>query len=206
MVISILNLAFLIAPIIVISLVLAKFGTIEGKGKRGERVAERAIKKAGYQVISDLYVSASRGWTQIDHVVIAGGALVCIEVKNYAGSIYGQKHEKSWTQVCGRQKNKFQNPIHQNHAHVCSLRELFPEVDVRGFVAFTPRSTFKRDRPDGVGTTNNLKEVLDRIAANVPTSPAAAQAWSMLQSMAASERQQDGRKAHREQLRQRNRM
>lgn len=107
--------------------------------------------------------------TQIDHVIVSKYGIFVIETKNYKGWIYGDKNKKEWTQVLFKQKNKFQNPIHQNYKHIKFLQEILSikdvmelkESDLHSIVFFSPDSTFKTEMPNNVmqnGLTFYIKE------------------------------------------------
>lgn len=87
------------------------------------------LLKFGYKataVYHDLYVAKKNGSTnQIDVVLCTEIGLIVIEVKDYSGWIFGNGHQKKWTQITqyGRNKNYFYNPIRQNASHIFALKQ-----------------------------------------------------------------------------------
>lgn len=77
-------------------------------------------------IFHDLYVRKRNGeFSQIDLVVALPQGLVCIEVKDYGGRIYGFESERYWLKSMnyGKDKYKFYNPLLQNEGHVRALKE-----------------------------------------------------------------------------------
>lgn len=66
--------------------------------------------------------------------------------------IYGSTHQKIWTQQIYKQKNKFQNPLHQNYKHTQTLKEILnlQENQIFSLVVFVGDSKFKTKMPDNV--------------------------------------------------------
>ncbi len=126
------------------------------KGKIGEGFANLSAKlhldPNIYHLIKDVTIPAKKGTTQIDHVVVSVYGLFVIETKNYKGWIFGDAKSRNWTQVHFKQKNRFQNPLHQNHAHICALSDLLgiSRDTIHGVVCFMGDAKFKTDIPEGV--------------------------------------------------------
>lgn len=88
----------------------------------------KLLKKGVYPkaIFHDLYVRKRNGeYSQIDLVVALPQGLVCIEVKDYSGWIYGFETEKYWLKSLnhGKEQYKFYNPLMQNEGHIRALRE-----------------------------------------------------------------------------------
>lgn len=98
-------------------------------------------------LINNVTLQTERGTTQIDHILILTTGIFVIETKHYQGWIFGNPDQKQWTQVIYHAKNKFQNPIHQNYAHLKALQSLFnlPEDNFIPLVVFTGSAEFKSD-------------------------------------------------------------
>jgi len=129
---------------------------LPSKGEAGERKAakrlRRLLDKQQYFVLSDLLLPALNGTTQIDLVVVSRYGLWIIEVKNYDGWIFASPTDKQWTQTIYKEKNRFQNPLHQNFKHLKAI-EAITGVHHRGMkniVLFVGSAKFKTEQPDGV--------------------------------------------------------
>jgi hypothetical protein len=87
------------------------------------------------------------GTTQVDHVLVASTGIFVIETKHYSGWIFGGEKQAEWTQVIFKKKSRFQNPIHQNYAHVRTLQELLklPDGAFIPIVVYTGDAEFKTD-------------------------------------------------------------
>jgi len=126
------------------------------KGKIGEGVVNLAAKlrldPTVYHLIKDVTVPTKKGTTQIDHVIVSKFGLFVIETKNYKGWIFADAKSPKWTQVNFKQKHKFQNPLHQNYAHICALSELLdlPKDKIIGVACFMGDAKFKTEVPEGV--------------------------------------------------------
>lgn len=155
------------------------------KGELGELAVVMAVEGAGFDHIEDLYLPLRNGVTQIDHVVLAGGTIVVIETKNYAGWVFGTYGQAEWTVSMpgGRSRHKFQNPIRQNYAHLSAVREQIPAtVPTVGLVAFVGTASFPRGMPEGVTALSGLVAKLRSIAQAHPATSEALTAWEALKS------------------------
>ena len=48
--------------------------------------------------------------------------------------IYGSENDKTWTQVMGKSRHKFYNPIHQNYGHIKALQEVL-KLNEKNFIS-----------------------------------------------------------------------
>lgn len=158
------------------------------KGRFGEAIVNRILKSIGLPVLHDVYLPYPGGVTQIDHVTLAGSAIVVIETKNYEGRIYGREREASWTVAYNRHsKHRFQNPLRQNYAHVEAVKAIVgPDIDVVGMVVFVGDAEFPNGAPDGVYTPRELKAALAGLDTNRKRSTALA--WELLQRVPGADR------------------
>lgn len=127
----------------------------KGKGKLGEFVVSRFLNQLGpgWEVLHDLtFVMDDGETTQIDHVVLSCKGIFVIETKNFEGSIFGRAEDAKWTQVLGRNKFSFQNPIRQNFRHTRFLSDRLGvnEAVLKPMVVFMGTVKFPKERPEGV--------------------------------------------------------
>jgi hypothetical protein len=113
------------------------------KGMMGEYFVKKQLAKLAekYQgkAYHNLMLGEGETSTQLDNLLITNKAVYVIEVKNYAGRIYGGQYQDQWYQTIrydnkrrgrgGRTytkthiaKNGFFNPIKQNQIHVNALK------------------------------------------------------------------------------------
>jgi len=121
------------------------------------------LDKREYHLLKDVTLPISQGTTQIDHVIVSRFGLFVIETKNMKGWIFGNPAHKSWTQQIYRCKHRFQNPLHQNHLHVMTLKALLGLADqqLHSVIYFIGDCTFKTPMPDNVmnrGLIRYIKE------------------------------------------------
>ena len=108
--------------------------TSPNRGTPSERYLVSKLLSAGFKptaIYHDLMVKTSKGKTsQIDIVLATDVGLIIIEVKDFAGWIFGKGNQDNWTQVSGygRYRNRFYNPFKQNEGHIKALRGLSSEM------------------------------------------------------------------------------
>lgn len=65
-------------------------------------------------IFHDLYIQKTNGeYTQIDVAVATKAGIIVFEVKDYSGWIFGNGHQRYWTQILayGEEKHRFYNPV-----------------------------------------------------------------------------------------------
>lgn len=103
------------------------------RGERSERRVILSILNVGINpkaIFHDLYIQKTNGeYTQIDLVVATKVGIIVFEVKDYSGWIFGNDHQKYWTQVLayGKEKHRFYNPVMQNVGHIQAIRRCLPQ-------------------------------------------------------------------------------
>ena len=113
--------------------------------------------------------------TEIDLLIIHTSGIYILEIKDYAGWIFGSSQDKKWTQsVLNHRgevvKYKPYNPLRQNYCHKLALKQalaFFGNVPLHPIVAFHDRCEFKKLqlRPaDVVVHLRDLPETAARIA------------------------------------------
>jgi hypothetical protein len=119
------------------------------KGMIGEYFVKKLLEKLAkkYQGLSfhNLMLGTGDQSTQLDNLLITSKAVYVIEVKNYAGRVYGGQYQDQWYQTIrydnkrrgrgGRTytkthiaKNAFFNPIKQNLIHVNAIKQSIQSV------------------------------------------------------------------------------
>lgn len=132
------------------------------KGASGERKVKKVINNNSNKntyVIND-YITEKDGKTsQIDHIVIRPQGIEVVETKNYNGTIYGKKDEKSWTSHYGHKKNyKMQNPINQNQGHCQAIKDIIgKDVPIQNTVVFTGKGNISSVSYDNVYSLEEYK-------------------------------------------------
>ena len=103
------------------------------RGESSERDVILELLKMGINpkaIFHDLYIQKPNGeYTQVDIAVATKVGIIVFEVKDYSGWIFGNEHQKYWTQILayGRVKHRFYNPIEQNAGHIHAIRKCLPQ-------------------------------------------------------------------------------
>ncbi|MGY3582127.1 hypothetical protein ACVIGB_000949 [Bradyrhizobium sp. USDA 4341] len=137
-------------------------------GDEGEKAVSRELCRSGFKFLHDIVLQVDGRSTQIDHLVAAGGTLVCVEVKAWNGTIYGGRQFRIWTKYgFDGGELRIQNPLHQNRLHMKAVERYSPGADVRGLVVATGKVRFK-EPIEGVVNAKLLVAILRDIAEETP--------------------------------------
>lgn len=122
------------------------------RGERSERRVILELLKEGINpraIFHELYIRKPNGeFTQVDLAVATRAGIIVFEVKDYSGWIFGNEHQKYWTQILayGREKHRFYNPIMQNAGHIQAIRHSLPQnpgIPIYSVIVFFGNSEFK---------------------------------------------------------------
>lgn len=105
------------------------------RGERSERKVILELLKAGINpkaIFHDLYIQKPNGeYTQVDVAVATKAGIIVFEVKDYSGWIFGNEHQKYWTQILayGKEKHRFYNPVcrtYSSHQAIFATKSRHP--------------------------------------------------------------------------------
>lgn len=122
------------------------------RGERSERRLVLKLLKTGINpkaIFHDLYIRKPKGeYTQVDAAVATKAGLIVFEVKDYSGWIFGNEHQRYWTQLLayGKEKHRFYNPVMQNAGHIRAIRQCLPKnpgIPIYSVIVFFGSSEFK---------------------------------------------------------------
>lgn len=122
------------------------------RGEWSERRVVLKLLKLGINpkaIFHDLYIQKPNGeYTQVDVVVATKAGIIVFEVKDYSGWIFGNEHQKYWTQLLayGKERHRFYNPVMQNAGHIKAIRQCLPQnpdVPIYSVIVFFGDSEFK---------------------------------------------------------------
>ena len=122
------------------------------RGEWSERRVVLRLLKMGINpkaIFHDLYIQKPNGeYTQIDVAVATKAGIIVFEVKDYSGWIFGNEHQKYWTQLLayGKEKHRFYNPVMQNSGHIQAIRQCLqqnPDTPIYSVIVFFGSSEFK---------------------------------------------------------------
>ncbi|RJV42643.1 NERD domain-containing protein [Bacteroides sp. AF20-13LB] len=122
------------------------------RGEWSERRVVLRLLKMGINpkaIFHDLYIQKPNGeYTQVDVAVATKVGIIVFEVKDYSGWIFGNEHQKYWTQLLayGKEKHRFYNPVMQNSGHIQAIRQCLqqnPDTPIYSVIVFFGSSEFK---------------------------------------------------------------
>ena len=122
------------------------------RGEWSERKVILKLLKEGINpkaIFHDLYVQKPNGeYTQIDIAVATKVGIIVFEVKDYSGWIFGNEHQKYWTQLLayGQERHRFYNPVMQNAGHIQTIRRCLPQnpgIPIYSVIVFFGNSELK---------------------------------------------------------------
>ena len=122
------------------------------RGEWSERRVVLRLLKMGINpkaIFHDLYIQKPNGeYTQVDVAVATKAGIIVFEVKDYSGWIFGNEHQKYWTQLLayGKEKHRFYNPVMQNSGHIQAIRQCLqqnPDTPIYYVIVFFGSSEFK---------------------------------------------------------------
>lgn len=122
------------------------------RGEWSERRVILNLLKEGINpkaIFHDLYIQKQNGeYTQVDVAVATKTGIIVFEVKDYSGWIFGNEHQRYWTQILayGKEKHRFYNPVMQNAGHIKAIRRCLPQnpgIPIYSVIVFFGSSKFK---------------------------------------------------------------
>lgn len=122
------------------------------RGEWSERRVVLRLLKMGINpkaIFHDLYIQKPNGeYTQVDVAVATKAGIIVFEVKDYSGWIFGNEHQKYWTQLLayGKEKHRFYNPVMQNSGTIQAIRQCLqqnPDTPIYSVIVFFGSSEFK---------------------------------------------------------------
>lgn len=123
------------------------------RGEWSERRLVMTLLKIGINpkaIFHDLYIQKPNGeYAQVDIAVATKAGIIVFEVKDYSGWIFGNEHQKYWTQVLayGREKHRFYNPVMQNAGHIQAIRQCLPQnpgIPIYSVIVFYGNTELKK--------------------------------------------------------------
>ena len=143
----------LIAVLAVITGLLILFYTVRPPLRHWwqERQIASAVNRLGALARHNVHLpDGIGGEIMIDHLLLATDALLVVGVKRYDGLIFGGRHTDIWTQTINNRSYKFPNPDHLLQLQISAVRNIVPDVAVKGLHLFTHHAVFPRDKPSSV--------------------------------------------------------
>lgn len=146
------------------------------------------VKRISSDFLENIYLKDTLGDVKCyDYLLLTPQGVVVLDVKDYEGYLFGAELIDQWTQMIGHKSYKFPNPLYQNAERVQAIRDMFPDIQVRGCVLFTQSGQFPKGIPDGVCTMHTIyDEFKQRKSEKVPTS--LSENWALIRNEVQSQR------------------
>lgn len=150
------------------------------RGEESERKVILNLLKEGINpkaIFHDLYIQKpNREYTQIDVAVATKAGIIVFEVKDYSGWIFGNEHQKYWTQILafGKEKHRFYNPVMQNYGHIQAIRQCLPnnpDIPIFSVIVFFGNSEFKNVTCNAVNTFIIYPHSIRQVVADIMLQP-----------------------------------
>lgn len=146
--------------IVVLTFLFVYLNSPSSKGRKGEKRLAIQLKmnkqlKNGGKELRNIYLTNKNGDTsEIDILYITRKGILVFENKNYAGYIFGDEHNKTWTVslYAGKtdsgysktEKHQFYNPVWQNNTHIKNLKlTLNKDLHFFSIITFSNKSKLK---------------------------------------------------------------
>lgn len=118
--------------------------------RRGPRLRQALESVAIDRMQNVLVPNGMGGQIQIEHLLLTGGGLVVIDVKEFEGTIFASDRMEEWTVMGKKGRFTFPNPLGTLYDRVAALKQLVRDVPVAGFVLFGAAADFSKGRPRDV--------------------------------------------------------
>ena len=152
---------------------------------RTMRKTRRVMRKLGHKILTDIMLpDGTDNLIHIDYLLLTTVGIFVVDIKDYAGILFGGEKVVQWTQMIGRSSYRFENPLFQKQSRVQAVKNLVGDVPVQGYVVFTNAGQFPKGVPENTYMLGSfLADVgyRKRGAGKVP--PALQQAWDHLQGV-----------------------
>lgn len=150
---------------------------------RSMRKTRRVMRKLGHKILADVMLpDGTDNLIHVDYLLLTTVGIFVIDIKDYAGILFGGKKMVQWTQMIGRSSYRFENPLFQNESRVLAVKNLVGDVPVQGYVVFTNAGQFPKGVPENTYMLGSfLADVGYRKRGAGKASPALQEAWDHLQ-------------------------
>lgn len=154
-------------------------------GKIDRKRLHRILRAVSPDQLHDfLLPGAYGGLTRIDHALLVPGGILCIQSKNYSGTIYGDADKAQWTVADGKHRQTFLNPLIQNAGRTRSLQKFVANVPVASLVVFRDTAKFVLPMPDNAIQLRDLALAISRFRFESCDTAKLAAAWLELKAAA----------------------
>ena len=146
--------------------------------------SHRRLNQIGIKQIKNVICTDELdGNFKIDRLVMLHNSILLVAFKPYSGYIYCADRIPEWTQVVDQKSYKFSNPLYELENQVIAIRNIVPNVSIRGVLFFDHSAEFPKGHPDSVMYPGNIPAHLLRSNCPEPL-PGILQSWQELLKLA----------------------
>jgi hypothetical protein len=121
------------------------------------RRIQRTVRRLSQESLRDVVIpDGIDGVLQIDRLLLTHRGVLTLDLRPYAGTLFGAERIDHWTQITKGGSYRFPNPLYENRLRVQAVRALLPGVPVQGRVVFTGEGWFANEPPAGVSRLETL--------------------------------------------------
>jgi len=117
--------------------------------RRREQEAQlRAITDCAYEYLRNVLVPDPQGVPlHVDFLLMTARGIVVVDLRDYAGNVFGGDQMDEWTVINGAQRFTFGNPQAGLYDRQASVRLVARETPVEGRIVFGKRGLFPKGLP-----------------------------------------------------------
>ena len=132
---------------------------------RFSRKIHKQLKCMSYDMITNIVLDNGLDqYAQFDYLLLTQQGVIVLDVKNYAGHIFGADKIDEWTQIIDRKSYKFANPFFELGHKIELLKEINKSIDISGLLLFTDDADFPKGCPDNITNVKMLKDSYPKLA------------------------------------------
>ncbi|HEB80516.1 MAG TPA: NERD domain-containing protein, partial [Chromatiales bacterium] len=91
------------------------------------RRIQRTVRRLSQEGLRDVVIpDGIDGVLQIDCLLLTHRGVLVLDLRPYAGMLFGAEHIDYWTQITKGGSYRFPNPLHENRLRVQAVRTLLP--------------------------------------------------------------------------------
>lgn len=136
---------------------------------RTRRRIRRTVKTVSHDHLTDVVVpDGMDGWIHIEWLLLTSGGLVVLDIRDVPGTIFGADRMEEWAVMNDSRRYGMRNPLYPMRDRVAALRDLAPDVPVRGICVFTERGRFSHGMPEDTVMLGELVDNLGEIRGGYP--------------------------------------
>ena len=175
---------YLVSGVILFLLIVYFLYRFITRNQQGRKI-KRILRKISKDMMSDIMLpDGLENLVHIDYILLRPDGLFVIDLKDYAGLLFGGEKTDQWAQVVGRKSYKFDNPLYQIENKVLAVKSLIPEANIEGLVVFTEAGEFPKGKPDSIYMLDALSKDMKPVARKADVSGLLATGWDKLNQLA----------------------